>query len=98
MEQQVSDYLRDLPFLWVDIDDEPSADSHRAYVEQNIIALLSNYQKYSIDRRSDGWLGKHSRSEKICESGLWNVNHVDERYDSTFLTLLEEYINETSAL
>ena len=98
MEQRVSDYLRDLPFLWVDINDEPSADSHRAYIEQNTIALLSNYQQDPVDRRSNGWLGNHSRSEKICESGLWNVNHVDEEYDPAFLTLLEEYINETSAL
>jgi len=96
MEQRVSDYLRDLPFLWVDIDDKPSADSQRAYIERNTIALLSNYQRDAIDPRSDDWLGTYSRSGKITESGLWNVNHVDEEYDPTFLTHLEEYVNETS--
>lgn len=98
MEQRVSDYLRDLPFLWVDIDDKPSANSQRAYIERNTIALLSNYQRDAIDPRSDDWLGTYSRSRKITESGLWNVNHVNEEYDPTFLTHLEEYVNETSTL
>lgn len=96
LEQRVSDYLRDLPFLWVDVDDKPSADSQRAYIERNTIALLSNCQRDAIDPRSDDWLGTYSRSGKITESGLWNVNHVDEEYDPTFLTHLEEYVNETS--
>ncbi|WP_323173081.1 hypothetical protein [Natrialba sp. PRR66] len=96
MEQRVSNYLRDLPFLWLNVDDEPSADSQRAYIERNTIALLSNYQRDAIDARSDNWLGKHSRSEKIRKSGLWNVNHVDEDYDSEFLSLLAEQIRETS--
>ncbi|MFC4550811.1 MULTISPECIES: hypothetical protein [Halorussus] len=98
MEQRVSDYLRDLPFLWLNVDDEPSADSQRAYIERNIIALLSNYQRDAVDPRSDDWLGNHSRSKKIRESGLWNVDHVDKNYDSTFLTQLEEYIERTQPL
>lgn len=95
MEQRVSDYLRDLPFLWLNVDDEPSADSQRAYIEQNSIALLSNYQRDAVDARSDDWLGKHSRSEKIRNSGLWNVNHVDEDYDSLFLDALSDAIDGT---
>ncbi|MCO8256760.1 hypothetical protein NKF26_23340 [Haladaptatus sp. AB618] len=97
MEQQVSGYLRELPFLWLNVDDEPSADSQRAYIERNTIALLSNYQQEPIDSRSDDWLGKYSRSEKIRQSGLWNVNHVDETYDPSFLDTFEEYIKETSS-
>ncbi|AKU08284.1 hypothetical protein [Haloferax gibbonsii] len=95
MEQRVSDYLRDLPFLWLNVDDEPSADSQRAYIERNMIALLSNYQREAVDARSDDWLGKHSRSEKIRESGLWNVNHVDEKYDPVFLDELSQAIDHT---
>jgi len=98
MERQVSEYLRDLPFLWLNVDDEPSAESQRAYIERNAIALLSNYQKTSIDARSEDWLGKHSRSEKICQSGLWNVNHVEESYDPEFLNLLEQKIAETDSI
>lgn len=81
----MSDYLRSLPFLWLNVDDEPSADSRRAYIERNTIALLSNYRRPVVDPRSDGWLGRHSRSEEIRDSGLWNVNHVDEEYDAAFL-------------
>lgn len=97
MERQVSDYLRGLPFLWVNIDDEPSANSQRAYIERNTIALLSNYQRDAVDPRADDWLGKHSRSKKIRESGLWNVNHVDEAYDREVLDRLENAISETTS-
>jgi len=93
LEQQVSDYLRDLPFLWVDVDDEPGPDSTRAYLERNAIALLSNYERESIDSRKD-WLGQYSRSEKIRRSGLWNVDHVDENYDPDFLDTLHTYIRQ----
>ncbi len=95
MKRRVSDYLRDLPFLWLNVDDEPSAESQRAYIEQNTIALLSNYQRGAVDIRSDDWLGKHSRTKKICESGLWNVNHVDEDYNPEFLDGLSEAIENT---
>ena len=98
MEQRVSNYLRDLPFLWLNVDDEPSADSQRAYIERNTIALLSNYQRETVDARSDDWLGKHSRSEKIRKSGLWNVNHVDEEYDPTFLDDVSEAIENTESV
>lgn len=95
MERRVSDYLRNLPFLWIDVNDEPSADSQRAYIERNSIALLSNYQRDAVDARSDEWLGNQSRSEKIRKSGLWNVNHVDEAYDPAFLDKLSAAIDDT---
>ncbi|QCC48527.1 hypothetical protein [Halobellus limi] len=96
LERRVSDYIRDLPFLWLNVDDEPSAESRRAYIEQNTIALLSNYQREAVDARSDGWLGNHSRSEKIRKSGLWNVNHVDEEYDAAFLDDFADAVEETT--
>jgi len=95
MERPVSDYLRQLPFLWVDVDDEPGPGSDRAYLERNAIALVSNYGKDSIDPRSNGWLGNDSPSQKIRESGLWNVNHVDESYDPAFLDRLAEAVGMT---
>lgn len=98
MERRVSDYLRSLPFLWVNVDDEPGADSDRAYIERNTIALLSNYRREAVDPRSDAWLGTHSRSEEIRESGLWNVNHVDEQYEPGFLDLLGAQIGETEPI
>jgi hypothetical protein len=98
MERRVSEYIRDLPFLWIDVDDEPSADSDRAYIERNMIGLLSNYQRNAIDPRSDRWLGKHSRSEKIGKSGIWNVNHADESYDPSFLDMAQEVIVKTESV
>lgn len=96
MERRVSEYLRDLPFLWVVVDDEPGSESDRAVLEQNAIALVSNYGKSPIDPRSNEWLGKDCPSQKIRESGLWNVDHVEESYDPAFLDQLAGAIEETN--
>jgi hypothetical protein len=96
LERRVSTYIREQPFLPVALDDEPSADSDRASLERNAIALLSNVEERSIDPRGDGWLGRYSRSREIRDSGLWNVNHVDERYDEGSLDLLERAVDETT--
>lgn len=94
IEQQVSEYIRDLPFLWVAIDDEPGPDSDRAFIERNAIALLSNYRQDPIDKRDEEWLGRYSPCVEIRESGLWNVNHVDEEYDPSFLDRFERSITQ----
>lgn len=98
LERRVSTYIREQPFLWVNLDDEPSADSDRSYLEQNAIALLSNFDEQPIDSRADGWLGRYSQSRSIRESGLWNVNHVDEQYDEGFLDLLEDAVNNPNSI
>lgn len=92
MEKQVSFHVRQMPFLWVRIDDKSGPDSDRAYVERNAIALLSNYSHRLLDARDDGWLGKDSPNPQIRRSGLWNVNHVDEEYDPAFLDHLADYV------
>ncbi|WP_235853581.1 hypothetical protein [Halosimplex salinum] len=97
-ERRVSEYIRDLPFLWVRVDDGPSPDSRRAYLEQNLIALVSSYGNSSVDPRDSQWLGNHSRSDAILQSGLWNVNHVDEAYDPAFLDTLEEQMSKTTPI
>lgn len=95
LERRVSTYIREQPFIWVEVEDEPSSNSDRTYLEQNIIALLSNFDKQSIDSRTEGWLGNQSPRRRIRESGLWCLNHVDEEYDSDTLDLLENYIKNT---
>ena len=97
-ERRVSEFVRDLPFLWVDIDDEPGPESDRASVERNAIALVSNYEKAAVDARSDGWLGRQSPRDEVAASGLWNIDHVGERYDSAFLDRLADAVEETSGL
>lgn len=96
LERRVSTYIREQPFLWVNLDDKPSAESKRAYLERNAITLLSNFEERPIDPREDGWLGRYSQSREIRESGLWNVNHVSEQPNSGFLDLLEKAINDTT--
>lgn len=97
-ERRVSDYIRDLPFLWVKVNDKPGPDSRRAVLEQNLIAILSNYRSSSVDPRDSDWLGNHSLNKMIRESGLWNVNHVAEEYDPSFLDLLETHIEKTTTV
>ncbi|MFB6145483.1 MAG: DUF6884 domain-containing protein [Candidatus Nanohaloarchaea archaeon] len=94
LEKRVSEFIRKQPFLWLEVDDEPGKNSDRAKIEQGVIALISNFQKKSIDPRDEKWLGKDSLKKEIRESGLWNVNHVDEDYSSEFLVLLEEKIEK----
>lgn len=96
LERRVSAYIRELPFLWVDLDDEPSAESDRAFVERNAIAILSNCRKPTIDPRNECWLGHSSPVEEIRESGLWNINHVAESCDPSSLERLERAVEETT--
>jgi hypothetical protein len=89
MERAVSQIIRDMPFLWLAIDDEPGPDSMRGRIERNSIALLSNFQKPQLDPPSLQWLGHCCDRDRVRASGLWNQNHVDENYDPAFLNELE---------
>jgi hypothetical protein len=44
LEIEVSRYLGAMPLLWLEIGDVPSKESHRAVIERNAIALLSNLE------------------------------------------------------
>ena len=95
LEQAVSDYIRQMPFLWLGIGDAPGPDSLRGYIEENTIALLSNYgADQPIDPPAEDWLGRWAASDEIEASGLWNVNHVNKEYDPDFLTILEDLVSE----
>lgn len=97
LEMAVSKVIGQMPFLWLAIGDEPGPASLRGYIERNAIALLSNYGKQPIDPPSRAWLGYHCNREKVRTSGLWNSNHVDERYDPAFLGTLEDLIKQQEA-
>lgn len=96
LERRVSEYVGDLPFLWVALDDEPGPESDRAFVEEHAIALLSNYRRPLVDERPPGWLGRNSESREIRESGLWNVDHVDAAHDPAFLDRLADAVADTT--
>jgi hypothetical protein len=93
LEIDVSRYVRDMPFLWLDIPDAPGITSDRAHIETGSIALLSNFEKPSLDAASPNWLGRYSDREEVRLSGLWNVQHVKEQYDPEFLRKFEFYIS-----
>ena len=96
--RHVSRYIRAMPFLWINVDDPPSPNSQRAHIERNSIALLSGYNRSAADKPSSGWLGHQSDREKVRQSGLWNNNHVDDDYNSSFLNTLERCIESTRPL
>jgi len=94
LERAVSKYICEMPFLWVEINDEPGPGSDRGFLERNAIALLSNFDSgiASIDPASDKWLGTWASSKEIQRSHLWNVNHVGERYDRSFFHILHVHV------
>jgi hypothetical protein len=92
LERAVSRVIRDMPFLWLAVMDEPSPRSLRGRIERNSIALLSNFYKPSLDPPSANWLGLHCDRDRVKASGLWNQNHVDEDYDPDFLDQMEQHL------
>ena len=94
IEKMVSNYIRSMPFIWLNIDDEPGPDSQRGYIERNSIAFLSNYSRKDIDPPSSNWLGKYCWNENVRNSGLWNSNHVNETVHYNFLDQIEQIIYE----
>jgi len=91
LELEVSRLISDMPALWLEVGDDASPDSDRAYLERNLIALLSG-PTGPIDLPSTNWLGQWSNRDAVKGSGLWNVNHVDEDYDRDSLNILEHYV------
>lgn len=93
IEVAVSQHIRAMPFLWLEVDDPSSKQSNRKLIEANAIGLLSNRGRPGIDTPSPDWMGRWADHPAVRESGLWNVDHVDVAYDPGFLTLLAEYIS-----
>jgi hypothetical protein len=96
VESAVTLAIGAMPFVWVQVEDPPSATSQRAFIERNAIALLSNFGKTSADPRSETWLGLDSEKDRVRRSGLWNNNHVEEIYDPTFMDILEGVADSTA--
>ena len=91
MEKIVSIEIGKMPFLCLPVNDR----TLRKFIEQNCIALLSDYQKEGVacfDSASRNWLGHHSDCEKVRGSGLWNSDHVGAEYTSEFLEVFEQLI------
>lgn len=90
LERAVSQYIGATSILWLDVEDEASPASDRAYLERNLIGLLVG-KAGPVDLPSNDWLGRFSPNERIRNSGLWNLNFLDYSYSSEFLDVLDEY-------
>ena len=93
LECAVSDYIGNMSVLWVNVDDEPGPSSDRARIEVGAIVSLSNRNRPLIDPPSAGWLGHDAQRVEIQESGLWNVQHVDETPRAGFLGMFEAWLS-----
>lgn len=94
LECKVSEYIGKMQVLWLNIVDKASKYSDRAYLEKNLIAILSSFD-YKLDIASDTWLGNFNINKFIKRSGLWNVNYVDLKYDPRFFEILDFYVDVT---
>lgn len=98
LEEAVTGYLSGLTFVRLSVLDEPGPDSMRGLVERNSIALLSNYERPSIDPPSANWLGHASARPLVRRSGLWNQRHVSESHNPAFLDTLAELIEQDGTI
>jgi hypothetical protein len=97
VEKAVTQYVAQMPFLWIGINDDPGPSSLRAAIERNSVALLSNYKREPLDRPSPAWLGHCSDRALVRGSGLWNQQHTEVTHDPKFLDLFEGIIERVGA-
>ena len=97
LERCVSRFIGEMPFLWLAVPGSPGSTAPRRIIEATVIALLSNRGRDPIDPPSATWLGRWAASQAIRESGLWNVDHVDQhQYDPAGLELLARFVGPDS--
>jgi hypothetical protein len=94
LEQEVSRYMSNVRVLWLDVPDEPSAHSDRAFIERYAIGVLSRH-RIVTGEMSTGWLGNCSESVEIASSGLWNLNHLYLAPHSDFIRVFAYYVGST---
>ena len=94
LEQRVSRYIGAMPFLWLGVGDAPSPETARSLIESNAIALLSGAVEPQLDPPSATWLGYavDRPRHRVPRSGLWNQQHTETGYDSSFLETMEEWV------
>jgi hypothetical protein len=94
LEEEVSRVIGRMSVLWLDVPDDPSAQSDRAFLERNAIGMLS--RSYLLDGyRNETWLGYHSKNINIPLSGLWNLNHLNAVPSKNFVEILSTYVDAT---
>jgi hypothetical protein len=97
LEQQVSQRIRSLPFLVVDVPGEPGPQSSRATLERNLIALVAQLRLRDPSLKRGCELQQQSPTPAIARSELWNVNHVNELFQSDTPRQFAEYVEQTAS-
>ena len=93
LEVRVSKRIGSMPFFWLKAEDKSGPNSIRKFIEKYSVSLLSNYDKQPIDPPSKKWIGKSCSNDRICCSGLWNVDHIGESYNPKFLDAMEQLVD-----
>ena len=94
LEKAVSKIIGEMQVLGLAVGDEPGPGSRREYIEQHVIALLSNHDREALDPPSDGWLGLNCPNDMVARSGLWNQQDAEKAHDRAFLPVLERLVEE----
>jgi hypothetical protein len=101
LEVMISNYIQDLPYLFIPINDNENLES----LEERCIEIISNFQTPNnnvvIDAPPENWIGYTVGDQihhTICHSHLWLVhyakNYNENNIDYTnSLNLLQQYIN-----
>jgi hypothetical protein len=98
IEQQVSEHIRDMPFLVLGVNDDPGPTSDRAKIEKNLIALISHTRRSNASVKQDSWVGQNVPRAEIWKTGLWNIEHVSGFYRSSILSDVAEYRKQMSEI
>ena len=91
LEMSVSKYIGELRFLWLNIPDEAGPKSDRAFIERQLIGILSSYNILK-NRNFRPWLGLKSTDHRISLSGLWNLNHLYCKPHKDFVDVYKKYV------
>ena len=97
LEIAVSKVIGAMPFVWLPVLDNAGPLSGRGAIEVGAISLLSNFKRTPIDPPSESWLGRTSDREKIRDSGLWNIRHVDDQPLPGFIEALSRAIDQIAS-
>ena len=71
-----------------------AGEAQEGLTSSGALALLSNHGKSPIDPPSKDWLGHDSDRDRVCSSGMWNQNHIDEVHDPQFLDTLDQLVRK----
>ncbi len=89
LETMVSSATSSMEVLVVPIENIGDMDITAKYIEQNMIALLSNFNEDPVDSPSLDWLGNFCSNALVRGSGLWNSNGVMLQYDHNSLKIFQ---------